>query len=125
MPDEEINEEILEQVRTCCRALDDKKADDLVVLDLRERSSITDYFIIASGKSSPHLRALQNNLREILKKRNIEVLGTDSNTDSGWVVVDAFDFMVHLFNPEMREYYSLENLWKDSPRVAVEEIVGV
>ena len=125
MPDEEINEEILEQVRACCRALDDKKADDLVVLDLRERSSITDYFIIASGKSSPHLKALQNNLRETLKKRNIEVLGVDLDAESGWVVVDAFDFMVHLFNPEMREYYRLENLWKDSPRVAVEEIVGV
>ncbi len=125
MPDEEINEEILEQVRICCRALDDKKADDLVVLDLRERSTITDYFIIASGKSSPHLRALQNNLRETLKKRNIEVFGADSNTDSGWVVVDGFDFMVHLFNPEMREFYSLESLWKDSPRVTVEEIVGV
>ena len=96
MPDEEINEEILEQVRACCRALDDKKADDLVVLDLRERSSITDYFIIASGKSSPHLKALQNNLREILKKRNIEVFGTDSDTDSGWVVVDAFDLAILL-----------------------------
>lgn len=125
MPDEEKNEEILENIKACCRALDDKKADDLVILDLRGRSSITDYFVIASGKSSPQLKALQKNLQETLKAQDIEVFGTNSEPSSGWLIVDAFDFMVHLFIPEMREFYSLENLWKDSPRVVLEEIVGV
>ncbi len=125
MPDEEKNEEILENIKACCRALDDKKADDLVILDLRGRSSITDYFVIASGKSSPQLKALQKSLQETLKAQDIEVFGTNSEPSSGWLIVDAFDFMVHLFIPEMREFYSLENLWKDSPRVVLEEIVGV
>ena len=125
IPEEEINEELLENIRACCRALDDKKADNLVVLDLRGRSSITDYFIIASGKSPPHLKALQRSLQETLKRRQVEVLGAETDTSSGWVVVDAFDFMVHIFSPEMRQYYGLETLWKDSPQVTVEEIAGV
>ncbi len=125
MTDEEINEENLEDIKACCQALDDKKADDIVVLDLRGKSSITDYFVVASGKSSPHLKALQRALQDILKQREVGVLGVDTETSSGWLVVDAFDFMVHIFSPEMREHYGLETLWKDSPQIIVEETAGV
>lgn len=125
MPEPEKNEETLKQITACCRALDDKKARDLKILDLRGKSSITDYFIIASGTSDTQLKALQGGLRATLKDMDVDIVGVDSEPDSGWVVVDAFDFMVHLFLPEIRERYGLETLWKDAEEIEVEGLVGV
>lgn len=110
---------VLETLTTCCRALDDKKAADIRVLHLGEKSSITDYYIIASGTSEPHLKALKNAVEQALKSENISVLGVQSDPGSGWVVVDAYDVMIHLFNPEQRQHYSIEALWKDAGEVDV------
>lgn len=113
----------METLRLCCRALDDKKAENLKVLDVSEVSSITDYFIIASGTSEPHLRALTNEIALVLKEHRVQVIGKDLSAASGWNVVDAFDIIVHLFLPETREYYRLDSLWKDAPEVAVESLL--
>ncbi len=116
--------ETLQDIEACCQALDDSKADDILVLYLCEKSSITDYYIIASGMAKPHLKALSRTVDETLDKREVEPLLIDSDPNSGWVIVDAFDFMVHLFLPEQRKYYSLESLWKDAEIVEVKKSKG-
>ena len=102
-----------------CRELaDNKKAEDIVVLDVRELSSVTDYFVIASGTSEPHLRAivdeLQDNLRE---EHDLKPKAVDGTFQAAWVVLDYFDVIVHVMRRDLRERYDLETLWGDAPRV--------
>ena len=104
--------EILSQIKACCVALDDKKAEDLVILDLQGKSSTTSYYIIATGSSNPHLRALIRNAEDKLHEFKIP-LRAQKDPDSGWMILDAFDFMVHVFDEETREFYGLEALWND------------
>ena len=103
--------------QTCCRALEEKKAEDLRVLDVSEQSSITDYLVLATGTSEPHLRALRVELEKVLDAAKVHIVGMESSPDSGWMVIDAFDVMVHLFSPDRRSHYGLENLWKDAVEV--------
>ena len=84
------------------------------MLYLGQKSSITDFFILATGNSDPHLRALSNALFRQLKELRVNLVGTDSEPGSGWAVVDAFDVMIHLFLPEQRKFYQLDELWKDA-----------
>ena len=101
------------EIQQCIHALDQKKAEHLRVLDVGEISSITDFFIIATGTSNPHLKALSETILEALKDLDMDAVTSGVGDQSGWVVVDAYDFMVHLFTAEMREYFNLEGLWKD------------
>jgi ribosome-associated protein len=107
----------------CLRCLDDRKAQRLSLLDVRNRSSITDYLLIASGTADPHLRALVGITEKELKSQGATLVGTDFFPGSGWAVVDAFDFMVHLFIEEQRELYNLEGFWRDAPRLDVEALL--
>lgn len=109
----------LELVKLCCRALDDKKAVDLRVLDVSEQSSITDYLVLATGNSEPHLRALRVELEKVIDATHTRIVGMETVQESGWIVVDAFDVMIHVFAPDVREKYGLENLWKDAVEVSV------
>ncbi|MFA5257424.1 MAG: ribosome silencing factor [Opitutales bacterium] len=110
----------LELLQLCCRALDEKKAENLRALYLGPRSSVADYFVIASGTSAPHLRALRNVLEKTLDAQGATILGMDTEFGSGWAVVDAGNIIFHLFTPKMRGIYSLEKLWKDADDVAIE-----
>lgn len=105
-----------------CEALLDKKAEDLKLLYFGDKSSLTDCFVIATGTSDPHLKALRNNLESTLKKNNIEILSRDRFQPSGWLVLDAIDFVVHLFSKEQRENYALEHLWKDADYLNHEDL---
>ncbi len=107
-----------------CKALDEKKADDLRVLDVSEQSSITDFLILATGTSEPHLRALRVELEKVIDATGTKILGMDKGLESGWLVVDAFDIMIHVFTPENRKKYALENLWKDAEDIPVEALVN-
>ncbi len=107
----------------CCGALDDTKAKDIVVLNVGAKSSITNFFILATATSQPHLKALKRDLDAVLKDNKVMILGADEGDYSGWSVVDAFDVMIHLFTPETREAYDLEALWKDAKRVDLSEIL--
>jgi ribosome-associated protein len=109
----------LELVKLCARALDEKKAEDLRVLDVREQSSITDYLVLATGNSEPHLRALRVELEKAIDASGTHIVGMDIAQESGWLVVDAFDVMVHIFTAENRKKYRLENLWKDAVEISV------
>jgi ribosome-associated protein len=114
-----------ELAKLCCQALVEKKADDIRILNVGSRSSITDYMIIASGNSDPHLRALRVELHRVLSDTSSRVIGVDTSTESGWTVVDLFDVMVHLFNPEARGRYKLETLWKDADQISLNKMLGL
>ncbi len=114
----------LELVKLCCRALDEKKAIDLRVLDVSEQSSITDYLVLATGNSDPHLRALRVELEKAIDASHTKILGMETVQESGWIVVDAFDVMIHVFSPEARAKYGLENLWKDAVEISVPKLLA-
>ncbi|MBL9204572.1 MAG: ribosome silencing factor [Opitutaceae bacterium] len=107
------------------RALDDKKAADLRVLRVSAQSTITDYLVLATGTSEPHLRALRVELERVLDARKARIAGMDSGEPgSGWTVVDAYQIMIHLFVREKRDEYRLENLWKDAQELPVANILN-
>ena len=112
-----VTDPTLEIVKACYKALDDKKAEDISVLDVRGKSPITNYFILATATSSPHMRALAGELDKTLKDLGIKEVRREYNDGSGWSVVDAFDFMAHIFLPEQRGLYGIEALWKDAEKV--------
>ncbi len=106
------------------RALDDKKAGDLRVLRVSAQSSITDYLVLATGTSDPHLRALRVELEKVLDSANAPIAGMETADGSGWTVVDAYQLMVHLFTPEKRDLYRLERLWKDAEEVPLSNLLA-
>ena len=116
------NPELRKNLRIACEALLDKKAMDLKLLYFGDTSPLTDCFIVATGTSDPHLKALRDNLEKTLKEHKIELFSRDRFQPSGWLVLDAIDFVVHLFSKEQRENYALENLWKDAESVEVEDL---
>jgi len=113
----------LELVKICSRVLEDKKAGDLQVLEVGELSSITDYLIIATATSDPHLRAMRMDLEKTLKDAGIRVTGVETAEESGWTIVDLFDVMIHLFRADVRSHYGLENLWKDAKEISLSAAV--
>src|SRR5882724_5848130 len=102
-----------------CRELaDNKKAEDIAILDVRELSSVTDYFVIASGTSEPHLRAIVDEITDKLRdEQQIRPRAIDGTLQTAWVVLDFFDVIVHIMRADVRERYDLETLWGDAPRV--------
>lgn len=120
LPDK--NSELRTNLRTACDALLDKKAMDLKLLYFGDTSPLTDCFIIATGTSDPHLKALRDNLEKTLKDSKIEIFSRDRFQPSGWLVLDAIDFVVHLFSKEQRENYALEDLWKDALNLEAEDL---
>jgi ribosome-associated protein len=114
----------LKLLKLVVRTLDDKKAEDLRVLDVREKSSITDYLVVATGTSEPHLRALRLELERALDAANVPIVGVENEQGSGWTVFDAFDVMVHLLTTDNRARYRLEFLWKDAAEMAVPALLA-
>ncbi|MBV8483690.1 MAG: ribosome silencing factor [Verrucomicrobia bacterium] len=109
-----------ELARQCAELAGDKKAEDIVILDLRGISSFTDYFVICSGTSEPHLKAVSSGIREGLHKdHGLSPLASEGSPNSQWIVIDYSDVLVHIFHSEKREFYALENLWSDAPRLAL------
>lgn len=104
-----------------CRTLaDNKKAEDILVLDVAKISSITDYFVIVSGSSEPHLRAIAEEITETLKAdHHVTARAQDGTLQTGWLVLDFFDVIVHVMRSEVRKRYDLESLWGDAPKVKV------
>ena len=107
----------LEIARLCVEAADHRKGEEIVTLDLRKTSTVCDYFIIVSGQSEPHLKAIRNEIEIRLKEKGVRPHGVDGFPHSQWVVMDYLDVMVHIFAKDRREFYSLERLWGDAPRV--------
>jgi ribosome-associated protein len=102
-----------------CRELaDNKKAEDILILDVRELSSVTDYFVIGSGTSEPHLRAIVDEITDKLRDdHDLRPKAVDGALQTSWVVLDYFDVIVHIMRQDVRERYDLETLWGDAPKV--------
>ncbi|MBR6797497.1 MAG: ribosome silencing factor [Opitutales bacterium] len=105
-------------VKRCVAALEEKKASAIEVIYLGEKSPVTDYYVIATGTSDPHLRALRIELEkaihEVVPAGQVRI---QNEPNSGWCVVDAFDVVVHIFSEEQRKNYALEELWKDGEKI--------
>jgi ribosome silencing factor RsfS/YbeB/iojap len=103
-----------------CRAYaDNKKAEDIVVLDVCKLSSVTDYFVIVTGTSEPHLRAIVEEITRGLREEHDErPRATDGSFQGAWVVLDFFDVIVHVMRRDARERYNLESLWGDAAQLA-------
>ena len=95
----------------------DKKASDIVLLDLRKVALIADYFVVCSGQSARQLKSIADGVAESIKERAVRVLAVEGAPESGWVLVDIGAVIVHIFSPEMRAYYTLEDLWQSAPVV--------
>jgi ribosome-associated protein len=121
----ETDHQTIALLRSLVAAFEDKKAENLTVLDVSAQSNITDYLILATGNSEPHLRALRIEAEKVLDAAKITIAGMDQGGfGSGWTVVDAYQIMIHFFTAEQRENYALEKLWRDAEVVDVKEIVA-
>jgi ribosome-associated protein len=110
--------ESLELVGRIREALLSKKGTDIVVFDVRGRSPITDYYVIVSGATAPQLKALSGAVVKELKDAGEPPSRRSGEPDDGWIVVDCFDVVIHMFEQSLRDYYAIEELWADAPRVA-------
>ena len=110
----------LEIIKEIVVLLDDRKAEDVVVLDLRRHANIADYFVIATGANKPHIKALYDGLQRSFKDSGFKGFHKAGMPESGWMIVEYRGIMVHIFERDLREFYDLEKLWKDAPEVKVE-----
>lgn len=101
----------------CVRAALEKKAFDLVLLDVKSISSFTDYFLICSGRSDRQVQAIARSIDEDLRKAGIRPLGMEGFEEGKWILMDYEDVLVHVFLDPVRKFYDLEGLWLDAPRV--------
>ena len=107
------------QIETAIRAAEDKKAEDLIVLDLRKAAGFTDYFLLCSGTNPRQIRAIADAIMEALAAEGAEPAHIEGYKRSEWVLLDYFDFIVHIFAPETRLFYGLERLWGNADRIDV------
>ena len=107
------------QIERAVRAAEDKKADGLVVLDLRKAAGFTDFFVICSGGNARQIRAIADGVMEALAAESVEPAHVEGYDRSEWILLDYFDFVVHIFAPETRVFYGLERLWGNAERVEI------
>jgi len=105
------------QVETALRAVEDKKADDVAVLDLRKAAGFTDYFVICSGANPRQIRAIADSVTESLAAEGAKPAHVEGYDRSEWILLDYFDFVVHIFAAKTRLFYGLERLWGSAERV--------
>ena len=110
-------DQVLELTRKISEILDSKKAKDLTVLSVKGISPIADYFIIATGTSSTHINALADYVEKGLRDEGVFLKHKEGKLQGGWLLLDFRDIVVHIFSDDLREYYSLERIWSDAPRI--------
>jgi ribosome-associated protein len=108
--DKEILDAVLE-------ALDEKKAVDVVTLDVSGQTQMTDYLVVCTGTSNIHIRSLADGVLEAMKKRGVKGVRAEGYNEARWVLLDYGDVVVHIFTEDDREFYRLEEFWKSAPRV--------
>jgi ribosome-associated protein len=108
------------KVRRAARAALEKKALAVIVLDVQGVSTVTDYFLVCSGKSTTHLRTISDAIREELKREGVRPLHAEGVADSGWLLLDYGDVLMHVFLEDTRAYYALERLWGDAPSIPLD-----
>lgn len=114
-----VTRHLPEEITVAADAADDKRALDLLVLDLRKAAGFTDYFLICSGQNARQIRAISDAIMEVLASRGSKPAHVEGYERAEWVLLDYFDFVVHVFMPETRLFYGLERLWGNAERVEV------
>ncbi len=109
------------EVSKAVRAALDKKALDVVVLDLRNTPAFTDFFVLCSGQNQRQVKAIADAVEETLRAAKVRPAHTEGYDRAEWVLMDFFTFIVHVFTPQTREFYSLERLWGDAERIEVSD----
>ncbi len=112
----------LAKVTLIVEAAQDRKVDDVVGLDVREISSFADTFIIATGTSDRHVRAVADSIEAALKAHGEPPMGMEGYDEGRWVLIDCDDTIVHIFQQEIRDHYDLERLWSDAPALELEAV---
>ena len=100
-----------------CKVLSSKKAEDILLIDVSKKTTLADYFILASGKSTTQVRTLCDNVEDMLSKSGIEPKSRDGVSEGRWAAIDYGDIIIHIFNDEQRLFYHLERLWGDSENI--------
>ena len=111
------------QIDRAIAAAEDKKAVDLVVLDLRKAAGFTDFFVIASGTNARQVRAIAEAVQESLLAMRVKPSHTEGSKSTGWILLDYFDFVVHVFSAETRAFYGLERLWGSADSIDLTALV--
>jgi ribosome-associated protein len=114
----------LDKARRCVGIILERKAVDPVLFEVGKLSSISDYFLIASGKSSRQVQAIAQHLRRRMKEEGFTLFGIEGEKDGHWILLDYGDLVVHLFYQPVREFYDLEGLWIEAPRIEMVNNVG-
>src|SRR3954454_8859624 len=113
------NQDSLELAQKAAQICLDYKANDIVLLDLRGVTDMTDFFIVASGTSDTHVRSVGEHVVEEMRKSGARAYHVEGLTQGRWVLLDFVDFVVHLFHPTLREFYQLERLWSDAEVIPI------
>ncbi len=104
------------QLNEILKSLDDMQATDVKVLDVSKQTSVTDYMIIASGRSSRHVRSVAQKVTEDMKAIGVPPLHTAGMEQGDWALIDLGDFVIHVMQPECRQFYNIEGLWEEQPK---------
>ena len=112
-----MNKSSLAIAKMAAAAAEDKKANNIVILKLSKLTLIADYFVITSGDSEPQLKAISNFVMRKLKENNIRLLHYEGKPETGWILLDYSDVIVHIFSKEKREFYDLEYIWQEANKV--------
>lgn len=110
-------------VKTAVRALNDKKGEDIKVIEIGKISTVADYFVIANGANIPQVDALVDNVTEELLKEGIHAERVEGVRSSGWILMDYSDVVIHVFSKEDRLFYDLERIWRDGNEIPVETLL--
>lgn len=106
-----------EKVALCITLTEEKKAENILVLDLREISSVTDYFFVCHGTSDRHVKAIADHVLEMMKKGGYPALGVEGYPEARWILLDFGDLVIHIFYEEARRFYELERLWGHATQI--------
>lgn len=109
------------QVQRAIAAAQDRKASDVVVMDLRPAHGFADFFLIVTGQNTRQIKAIADSIQESLAERGMKPAHVEGYDRAGWILLDYFDFIVHIFSPETRAFYSLERLWGSAERIEIPE----
>jgi ribosome-associated protein len=116
-PVRKVDRKTIALVRLAAAAIFEKKGIDIIAYNVGKVSSVTDFFLVCSGLNAPHLKALFNETRLILKDKGVNCWRVSGHRESGWIVADYIDFIIHFFKKDVRAYYAIDQLWQKSPRL--------
>ena len=114
----------LEMTRLACKALEEKKGEDIKVIDIHEVSVIADYFVIASGSNQNQVEAMVDSVQEMLGRAGYEPRQIEGSKSSSWILMDYGDLMIHIFDEENRLFYDLERIWRDGKVMDMNEFLS-